>query len=335
MEDAHFAVDHLPGYDWSDTAAFGVMDGHGGREVALFCQMFLPGHIAAGPVDDPKAALIAAFEAMDELLDQSDSIELLQTLVDPGRRQDPRKPKDASFVGCTAVVVLVRPDELIVGNAGDSRAVLCRRGKAVPLSEDHKPNNPGERSRIIKAGGVLHMEVYGDMVQYRINGNLNLSRAIGDLVYKRNQKLTPKQQMICSTPDVRTCPREVDDEFVILACDGVWDRLSSQEAVDFVSKRLPEYQANGLPLSGIMEELVSSCCSPDLRLTGGLGGDNMTAVLVMLNQTFEKSKGTCEADNVISDKMPREESSGLPVLGTLYPLVENLWPLSFESNVNK
>lgn len=345
MEDAHFTISDLPGEEWADTAAFGVMDGHGGREVALFCERFLPSHIAGGSAEEPEKALLEAFEAMDSLLDQSDCQELLQSLADPSNSRFKKHAGDASFVGCTAVVCLVRPDSLIVANAGDSRAVLSRNGKALPLSQDHKPNLAGERSRIIKAGGVLHTEDGpGDTLQYRINGNLNLSRAIGDLAYKRNRKLSASQQMVCSTPDVTAFPREAEDEFVILACDGIWDVMDSQEAVDFVNERLPQYLERNLPLSGIMEEMLDQCCSPDLRLTKSLGGDNMTAVLVLLNAKPEgdltaKSNKSSYAD--ISNLA--DESFGvkdIPVVGTLLspflsPIISVVsWPFMDSNEAN-
>lgn len=74
--------------------------------------------------------------------------------------------------GCTAVMAVLRGNKLYVANAGDSRCVLSRKGRAVPLSADHKPEDEPERSRIERAGGV----VTGDG---RVNGGLNLSRAIG------------------------------------------------------------------------------------------------------------------------------------------------------------
>ena len=74
--------------------------------------------------------------------------------------------------GCTAVVALLRGNELYVANAGDSRCVLCRNGKAIDMSVDHKPEDEIERNRINKAGGRITMDG-------RVNGGLNLSRAIG------------------------------------------------------------------------------------------------------------------------------------------------------------
>mmetsp|Transcript_1666 Transcript_1666/g.5689 ORF Transcript_1666/g.5689 Transcript_1666/m.5689 type:complete len:357 (+) Transcript_1666:167-1237(+) len=273
MEDAHFAVPELEGEGWTGTAAFGVMDGHGGSAVARFCERNLPSEIAKGPSKDTRGALISAFHRMDELLDQGVSaLGAMSSTANP------------DWVGCTCVVCLVRPDVLVVANAGDSRAVLSRNGTAVPLSEDHKPNLPSERERICRAGGCVERQQAGPIVQFRVNGNLNLSRSIGDLEYKRNPLLPPCEQMICSTPDVLTYKREADDEFLLLACDGVWDVLGSQEAVDFVRERLPQWQSQGWPLCGIAEEMLDHCISPDLALTNGLGGDNMTALLVVFER---------------------------------------------------
>ena len=73
---------------------------------------------------------------------------------------------------------MITPTKYIIGNAGDSRSVLCRGGRAIPLSFDHKPENPEEFKRITKAGG----QVYNG----RVNGGLNLSRSFGDFSYKLN-----------------------------------------------------------------------------------------------------------------------------------------------------
>jgi len=276
MEDAHFALGALSGDGWQETAAFGVMDGHGGKEVAMFCQHHLPLLIGRGSSSDTKAALVDAFHGIDDMLDSPPGPE-------ESEEAGPRCGS-AEWVGCTAVVCLVRRDVLVVGNAGDSRAVLSRRRRAMPLSTDHKPNLPEERERIQRAGGRVERQTLGDHVQYRVNGNLNLSRSIGDMEYKRVAHLPPNEQMICSTPDVVAVVRDPGDEFLLLACDGVWDVMSNQQAVDFVHERLPEYTRAGMALSGIVEEMLDYCVSPDLVETRGLGGDNMTAVLVV----FEK-----------------------------------------------
>jgi len=282
MEDAHFALGSLPGDGWEDTAAFGVMDGHGGKDVAVFCQQRLPLQIGRGPCADAPAALVDAFQCMDEQLDEPEE-GLAASLSYSWSRCA------ADCVGCTAVVCLVRRDALIVANAGDSRAVLSRSRQAVPLTTDHKPNLPEERGRIQRAGGRVERQQFGGHVQYRVNGNLNLSRSIGDLEYKRVDHLGPSEQMICATPEVVTVSREPGDEFVLIACDGIWDVMSNQQAVDFVHRRLPAYKREGLALSGILEEMLDFCVSPNLAKTRGLGGDNMTAVLAVFEAGCDAS----------------------------------------------
>lgn len=88
---------------------------------------------------------------------------------------------DVSYAGCTANVALLHKNTLYVANSGDSRTVLCRDNAPYDMSIDHKPDNPEEKSRIEKAGGFVS--------EGRVNGNLNLSRALGDLEYKRDEKL--------------------------------------------------------------------------------------------------------------------------------------------------
>lgn len=289
MEDAHFAVPSLNSEGWRDTAGFAVLDGHGGDQVARFCEQNLPEAICAGSPSEPDRALVDAFHRMDELLRAPDiqaQLDGLRISQAPQRRS--LYGSDPKWIGCTAVVSLIRSDVVIVANAGDSRAVLCRAGEAVPLSSDHKPNHPVELERISKAGGTVERQQVGTVVQHRVNGNLNLSRSIGDLQYKRNA-LRPEEQMICSTPDVTVYTRTPEDEFIVLACDGVWDVLSNQDAVDLIRKQLPRaglgplLAAAHLSLSEIAGKVLDSCISPNLASTGGLGGDNMTLVIVALN----------------------------------------------------
>lgn len=91
--------------------------------------------------------------------------------------------------GCTAVSAILTADKIYLANAGDSRAIVgLKEGthiKAVPLSEDHKPDNIEEKARIEKAGGFVE--------ENRVKGILALSRSLGDLEYKQDKKLKPEQ----------------------------------------------------------------------------------------------------------------------------------------------
>merc|ERR1712228_1092512 len=135
-----------------------------------------------------------------------------------------------------------------------------------------------EKTRIQAAGGYLEDTPGGA----RVNGNLNLSRAIGDLEYKKREDLKPEEQIICSTPDVLLKERCPEDEFIILACDGIWDVMTNQEAVDFVRERIEK-----LSLQQICEAICDFCLAPDTAGVGK-GCDNMTVMVVKLKDPLVK-----------------------------------------------
>lgn len=122
--------------------------------------------------------------------------------------------------GCTANVILITPDKIFCANAGDSRAVICEGGEAVALSNDHKPENASEKERIEKADGFV--------AAGRTNGVLSLSRAIGDFDFKKNDNILQKDQIISAFPDVSLREIKKDTEFIICACDGIWDCLNNE-----------------------------------------------------------------------------------------------------------
>lgn len=127
--------------------------------------------------------------------------------------------------GCTANVVLIKEGTVYVANAGDARCVAAIGGKAVALSTDHKPTLSREKQRVIKAGFSVNGEG-------RIDGNLNLSRSIGDLRYKKNKKLKAHEQAITAFPEVKATTymgapgKKVD--FLVMGCDGIWEMKNSQ-----------------------------------------------------------------------------------------------------------
>ena len=162
--------------------------------------------------------------------------------------------------------MLYRKSKLFVGNIGDSRCIACTNGLAEPLSYDHKPCNEEEKSRIEHAGGFVEFN--------RVNGNLALSRAFGDFAFKSRCDLPQEQQMITSNPDVVVRDVDQDLQFVVLACDGIWDVLSNQEVADFIIKRI----SLGLEPEIICEELMTRCLASDSTM-GGLGYDHKSYFL--------------------------------------------------------
>lgn len=97
----------------------------------------------------------------------------------------------------------------------------------MPLSYDHKPTNPGERARISKAGSYVNAEG-------RVDGNLNLSRAIGDLIHKGNKRLPLKDQAITSFPDVKVLKITSKMDFIVIGCDGIWESHTNQQVAEYV-----------------------------------------------------------------------------------------------------
>lgn len=277
-------------------AMFGVFDGHGGSAVSRRAAIELPGHIVAcadqilqekggegdGFVED---TLKMALPAMDETLREDGAgTPGFQPMASCGSPIPTDVVNSFALTGSTAVVALVEFDDspkvgqplrVIVANCGDSRALLCRGGEAVALSEDQKPECPAERDRIERAGGFV--APVGPCM--RIDGwGLNLSRALGDFHYKAREDLSAHEQKVSSVPEVLTCHLSPEDEFLLLCCDGVFELKSNQEAVDYVRKGL----LSGMQLTEIMEGFVDSCCSPDLVQTQGHGSDNVSAMVILL-----------------------------------------------------
>ena len=87
-----------------------------------------------------------------------------------------------------------------------------------------------ESARIKKAGGFI--------TDGRVNGNLNLSRAIGDLEYKKNVDLGPEEQLIIAFPEVKKRTLSINDEFILMGCDGIWETKSNQELINFCRTKI-------------------------------------------------------------------------------------------------
>jgi len=187
-------------------------------------------------------------------------------------------------------VAAVKDGEFIlVANAGDSRAILVREKEegeveAVDLSEDHKPNLPGERKRIYAAGGIIE--------NGRVNRDLNLTRAIGDMRYKKDKTIPQADQIISGFPELHNESNFSKNKFLVLACDGVWDVQTSQQVATYVNSSYKTRDPS-VPLtqfaSQVCSQLLDLCLAPD---TSGMGTDNMTVVLVGFKDHVSKDTNT-------------------------------------------
>lgn len=299
MEDAHAAFPDLD----DSTSFFGVYDGHGGKVVAKFCAKFLHQQVLkseAYSAGDLATALQKSFFRMDEMMRGQRGWRELAILGDKinkftgmiegliwsprggdGNEHDdnwafedgPHSDFSGPTSGSTACVALIRGNQVLVANAGDSRCVISRKGQAYNLSRDHKPELDAERERIIRAGGFIHAG--------RVNGSLNLARAIGDMEFKQNKFLPVEKQVVTANPDINTVELCDDDEFLVLACDGIWDCMSSQQLVDFVHEQM----STETKLSAVCERVLDRCLAPSTA--GGEGCDNMTMILVQFKKPLQ------------------------------------------------
>ncbi|KAL8444773.1 hypothetical protein Emed_006088 [Eimeria media] len=265
------------------------------------------------PEATPKSTVKEEYEAPEKAMSSDEAAEDMDTVNDNAKaaaaekaadeaemgsasdaqRNEHPHPSSPEGSGATSVVVIVvrgPSPVLIIANAGDSRGVISRAGVAFPLSHDHKPMNPGERARIAAAGGCV--------TNGRVDGNLNLSRSLGDLYYKSDVFIPPEKQRITAFPDVRVTPICKDDEFVIIACDGIWDCKTNQEAVDFVRAHLAQSKKpSAEALRDACEALCDDCLSHDPIKSEGHGCDNMTVVIVDVS-TKLREKG-CSSGKIV------------------------------------
>lgn len=265
----------------SNQALFGVFDGHGGREVACYTEKHYIDYLKANESfkgGNYELALKQSFLKIDEELEKEDG---KKELADMKRKNPPNKAPLFKLlgdingagagangeqstdqlmldsIGCTANVILMENmTRLYIANAGDSRCVLGRAGKAIPLSFDHKPEDEIELRRIEKAGSVV--------TEGRVDGNLNLSRSLGDLKYKINKELKPEEWPITANPDIKVQELSPEDDFIIMGCDGIWETKTNDEMVEYIYERLRAKKE----LKDIVQELLHDIISPDYAQTG-------------------------------------------------------------------
>uniref|UniRef100_A0A0A9CMQ9 protein-serine/threonine phosphatase n=1 Tax=Arundo donax TaxID=35708 RepID=A0A0A9CMQ9_ARUDO len=195
---------------------FGIFDGHGGSRAAEYLKEHLFENLMKHPefMTDTKLAISETYKKTDaEFLDAEKN----------SHRDD----------GSTASTAVLVGDHLYVANVGDSRAVISKAGKAIALSEDHKPNRSDERKRIESAGGIVMWAG-----TWRVGGVLAMSRAFGNRLLK---------QFVIADPEIQE--QEINDEleFLIIASDGLWDVVPNEDAVSLVRmEEEPEVAARKL-----------------------------------------------------------------------------------------
>jgi len=272
MEDTHIAT-NMPNAD--DHTLFAVFDGHGGVGAANF--------VAAHFVKQ-----LAESREWDEYLATRSEPLLRQAFTQCFVELDNQMRLDETIAesGCTATVVMITPTFIICANAGDSRAVMSQGRTVIELSRDHKPENPEEKQRIEQNGGHVQNN--------RVNGMLAVSRGFGDFELKLYG-----QPLVSVLPEFVTHIRDYyQDEMIIIACDGLWDVFSNEEAIKEVRQII--WNEGETDITLVAEEML------DLSLEKG-SKDNVSAIIIKLSSSSSSSSSLGGGGGVALRRQLREQ----------------------------
>ncbi|XP_020578858.1 probable protein phosphatase 2C 25 [Phalaenopsis equestris] len=247
MEDRHSAALDLRGDP--QMAFFGIFDGHGGSKAAEYVSRRIGERIL-------EEVTMRGGEA---------DMEVEEAVKNGYLKTDAEFLKEGVAGGACCVTAFVKKGELIVSNAGDCRAVLSISGTAEALTSDHRPSRDDEKDRIESLGG--YVDCYRGV--WRLQGSLAVSRGIGDSHLK---------QWVIPNPETRIIRIESNSEFLILASDGLWDKVDNQEAIDI---------ARPLCLDSQKPSLLSACKKlVELSISRG-SMDDISVMIIQLGHFFQ------------------------------------------------
>ncbi|KAK9665242.1 hypothetical protein RND81_14G099800 [Saponaria officinalis] len=242
---------------------FGIFDGHGGSRAAEYLKQHLFENLMKHPqfMTDTKLAISETYKKTDS--------EFLDAEKDTCRDD-----------GSTASTAILVQNHLYVANVGDSRAVVSKAGKAIPLSEDQKPNRSDERKRIESAGGVVMWAG-----TWRVGGVLAMSRAFGNRMLK---------QFVVAEPEIQELEVNMELELIVLASDGLWDVVPNEDAVSIArAEEEPESAA---------KKLIETA------FTRG-SADNITCIVVKFNHAkVESGAPQLDSEHTEDTKLHQDKS---------------------------
>lgn len=281
MEDVHtFVANFAERLDWG---YFALFDGHAGKQAARWCgtnlHSVLEKEIVKNDTLDLRVNLNNAFVEADKCIKKDctgqsgctaavavlrwevdDSVEKVDAKVDD-------KDSEFDFIPSPGYKRM-----LYTANVGDTRVVLSRDGKALRLSYDHKGSDDVEQSRIHSSGGIV--------MKSRVNGMLAVTRSLGDAYMK---------ELVIGNPFTTATELNESDEFLIVACDGLWDVCSDQRAVKLISDIEDPHHAANVLCKYAMEHGTT---------------DNVTVMVVRLNsEVLAFTKSTGDSTDEITSKV--------------------------------
>lgn len=221
-----------------------------------------------------------------------------QSQYEVEQQQQQPQPSSAKSVSSTSKTDDQKKQTLIVANVGDSRAVFSRNRVAYDVTRDHKPNDPLEQQLIYDRGGQviwdgdIHPNTGEPMTTgghgvYRVNGNLAVSRVIGDKL---------ERPYVTSDPDVIAIPlKPNEDDFIILASDGLWDVMTSLDVVAYIHALLDNHDDDHNHETNTIhdynelqyrQDTVTSMIVEEALRRGS--SDNITVLIVWLGNNYYK-----------------------------------------------
>jgi len=284
--------------DLAMTTFAAVFDGHGGDECSNYLVEVLPHQIREHMYAE-RESLSSAIEssrsmARPEQATEDPASELMRKILKKAYLKTDKDfitPKNAPQSGSTAATLIIMGRRLFAANVGDSRVVLCRvGGQCVELTSDHKPSRPDEAARVRAAGGfILHK---------RVMGELAITRAFGDKSFKMGIKAMLEDEadeiarglnenseakdltapLVSAEPEIASLVMSHSDEFLLLACDGLFDVFRSQDAIALARQELIAHRGEPAEVARILS---------DQAIRVRRSRDNVSILIIVLRPFWE------------------------------------------------
>lgn len=327
----------------TDNGYFAIFDGHAGTFAADWCgkklHIILEDTIRKNPNGPIPELLDQTFTSVDAQLEKLPLKNSGCTAAVAVLRWEDRVPSDRSATGSQAIAPATaaatkavksnseeptgdkaasanspeaahaklkssasRQRVLYTANVGDARIILCRSGKALRLSYDHKGSDENEGKRIANAGGLI--------LNNRVNGVLAVTRALGDTYMK---------DLVTGHPyTTETVIQPESDEFIIIACDGLWDVCSDQEAVDLVRNIEDPVEASKLLVDHALNRFSTdnlSCMIVRLDKAALLESQNDKESSIGVERPPTTAAKVSEAEKIVSETKKKIADGGTPAIG--------------------
>jgi len=290
--------EHL--HELAMTSFAAVFDGHGGDECSSYLVDALPHHLRNAMLAE-KDALRSAVEQsrIQQRQDQTEDAasELMRKILKTCYLRADKEfisPKNAPQSGSTAATVILFGRRLFAANVGDSRVVLCRSGgQCVELTSDHKPSRPDEAARVRAAGGfILHKRVMGELAITRAFGDKSFKMGIKAMLEDEAEELAGggagangageakdlNAPLVSAEPEIASMVLSHNDEFLLLACDGLFDVFRSQDAIALARQELIAHRGEPAEVARILS---------DQAIRVRRSRDNVSILIIVLRPFWE------------------------------------------------